>query len=107
VGGVESFIVLEGSGPLGIGAGCFAAVGTDREPHSKGALLECHCRLYVRAVRAKIGNDLVMPQSVAVMLFDAQGRLLLAPGRTLHSGRISALARHLLERFFDASGAAC
>ncbi len=33
---------------------------------------------YVRAVRAKIGNHLLMLQSVTVMLFDNQGRLLLA-----------------------------
>jgi 8-oxo-dGTP pyrophosphatase MutT (NUDIX family) len=33
---------------------------------------------YVQAVRAKIGNDLLMLQSVAGMLFDKRGRLLLA-----------------------------
>lgn len=33
---------------------------------------------YVRSVRARIGNDLLMLPSVAVMLFDDQGRLLLA-----------------------------
>ncbi len=33
---------------------------------------------YVRTVRAKIGNDLLMLPSVSVMLFDEQRRLLLA-----------------------------
>jgi 8-oxo-dGTP pyrophosphatase MutT (NUDIX family) len=33
---------------------------------------------YVRTVRAKIGHDLLMLQSVTVILFDNQGRLLLA-----------------------------
>src|SRR5258708_37358724 len=33
---------------------------------------------YVRAVRAKIGNHLLMLQSATVMLFDNPGRLLLA-----------------------------
>lgn len=33
---------------------------------------------YVQAVRDKIGNDLLMLQSVTVMLFDDRGRLLLA-----------------------------
>jgi 8-oxo-dGTP pyrophosphatase MutT (NUDIX family) len=33
---------------------------------------------YVRSVRARIGNDLLMLPSVAVMLFDDRGRLLLA-----------------------------
>jgi hypothetical protein len=33
---------------------------------------------YVRTVRGKIGHDLLMLQSVMVILFDDQGRLLLA-----------------------------
>lgn len=33
---------------------------------------------YVRTIREKIGNDLLMLSSVAVMLFDDRGRLLLA-----------------------------
>jgi 8-oxo-dGTP pyrophosphatase MutT (NUDIX family) len=33
---------------------------------------------YVRAIRRKIGSDLLMLQGVTVMLFDDQGRLLLA-----------------------------
>lgn len=33
---------------------------------------------YVRSMRARIGNDLLMLSSVAIMLFDDQGRVLLA-----------------------------
>jgi 8-oxo-dGTP pyrophosphatase MutT (NUDIX family) len=33
---------------------------------------------HIRAIRSKIGNDLIMLPSVAIMLFDSKGRLLLA-----------------------------
>jgi 8-oxo-dGTP pyrophosphatase MutT (NUDIX family) len=48
------------------------------EIQQKGSLLKMPRSSYVQAVRAKIGSDLLMLQSVTVMLFDDQRRLLLA-----------------------------